>query len=51
MAEQLSKGPGNGGIAKSATGKQGIKRKLDTKNLETKYNAILKCEKGVKSKT
>ena len=51
MAEQLSKGPGNGGIAKSATGKQGIKRKYDSKTLETKYNAIIECEKGTKSKT
>lgn len=45
-AEQLSEGPGNGGIPKSATGKQGTKRKLDQKTIEFKYNVIIEFEKG-----
>lgn len=49
--EQLSEGPGNGGIAKSVSGKTGIKRKSEHKSLDVKYNAIMEFEKGQKSKS
>ena len=56
-SEQSSERTSNGGIArsenvkKSATGKIGIKRKLDYKTLDIKYNAIIEVEKGVKSRS
>ncbi|XP_053404457.1 tigger transposable element-derived protein 4-like [Mercenaria mercenaria] len=56
QSEQSSEGPSHGGIARSekpkpsATGKTGIKRKLDVKTIEVKYNAIMEVEKGQKSK-
>ena len=46
IAEQSGEGPGNGKIPRSATGKQGIKRKLEQKTLEETYEAILEVEKG-----
>ena len=49
-AEQPSEGPRNGGIARSATGKKGVKRRNDTKTFEVKYQAIMEVEKGLKSK-
>ena len=52
MAEQFSEGPGPrpGGIAGSAVPKRGVKRKLDAKSLETKYEVLMEVEKGQKSK-
>ena len=49
-AEQSREGPGNGGISGSAS-KRGVKRKLESKTLEEKYQAILEVEKDQKSKT
>ena len=47
LAEQFSEGPGPqpGGIAGSVT-KRGVKRKLDAKSLETKYEVLMEVEKG-----
>jgi hypothetical protein len=45
----MSEPPGM--INMSTTGKQGMKRMLETKTLETKYNAIMECKKGQKSQT
>ena len=39
ISEQLSGGPGNGGISKSE--KRGTKRQLDQKPLKVKFNAII----------
>ena len=52
LAEQPSQGPSvkTGGITGSAVGGKGIKRKLDVKSYETKYEAIMAVEKGVKAK-
>lgn len=51
-ADQTSEGPGvkPGGIAGSAVAGKGIKRKLDAKSYETKYDAIMTVERGGKSK-
>ena len=51
FAEQPGEGPGNGGIARSATGKKGVKRKKEPQTFETKYKAISEVEKGQKSKS
>ena len=48
MAEQPSQGPVSGGITGSA--KKGVKRKLDNKSLETKYEVLMEVEKGTRSK-
>lgn len=52
-AEQASEGPSlkTGGIAGSVASGKGIKRKLDSKSYETKYDAVMAVEKGGKSKT
>ena len=52
MTEQSSEGPGSssGGIAGSALGKKGVKRKLDSKSIETKYEVLMELEKGPKTK-
>ncbi|XP_069134649.1 tigger transposable element-derived protein 6-like [Argopecten irradians] len=49
--EQFSEGPGvkSGGITGSVFGK-GLKRKLESKSYDVKYEAIMEVEKGVKSK-
>ena len=44
-AQQPGEGPRNGGIARSATGKKGVKRRHDTKTFEVKYQAIMEVEK------
>jgi len=51
-ADQASEGPGvkPGGIAGSAVAGKGIKRKLDAKSYETKFDAIMTVELGGKSK-
>ena len=51
-AEQSSEGPrpSSGGIAGSALGKKGVKRKLDNKSIETKYEVLMELEKGQKTK-
>ena len=49
-AEQPGEGPRNGGMARSATGKKGVKRRHDTKRFEVKYQAIMEVEKGLESK-
>ena len=50
VTEQSSEGPVSGGIARSATGKSGVKRKLELKTIEEKYQVILEVEKGHKTK-
>ena len=47
LAEQSSEGPDPrpGGIAGSAASKRGVKRKLDAKSLETKYEVLMEVEK------
>ena len=49
-SEQAGEGPRNGGIARSATGKKGVKRRHDTKTFEVKYQAIMEVEKDLKLK-
>ena len=51
LAEQFSEGPGPqpGGIAGSVT-KRGVKRKLDAKSLETKYEVLMEVEKGQRTR-
>ena len=48
LAEQSGEGPGPrpGGITGSAVPKKGVKRKLDAKSLETKYEVLMEIEKG-----
>ena len=48
VAEQPSQGPVSGGITGSA--KKGVKRKLDNKSLEPKYEVLMEVEKGTRSK-
>ena len=48
VAEQSSQGPFSGGITGSA--RKGVKRKLDNKSLEMKYEVLMEVEKGVKTK-
>lgn len=50
--DQASEGPSlkTGGITSSAVTGKGIKRKLDAKSYETKYDAILAVERGGKTK-
>ena len=48
VAEQSSQGPVSGGITGSA--RKGVKRKLDNKSLEIKYEVLMEVEKGVKTK-
>ena len=48
---QFKKGHSNGRILVSATGKRGIKRRLESKTIEQKYNAIMEVEKGHRSHT
>lgn len=48
VAEQSSQGPVPGGITGSA--KKGVKRKLDNKSLELKYEVLMEVEKGTRSK-
>ena len=48
IAEQSSEGPNSRGITGSA--KRGVKRKLDNKSLETKYEVLIEVEKGTRSK-
>ena len=48
VAEQSSQGPVSGGITGSA--RKGVKRKLDDKSLEIKYEVLMEVEKGVKTK-
>ena len=51
LAEQFSEGPEPqpGGIAGSVT-KRGVKRKLDAKSLETKYEVLMEVEKGQRTR-
>ena len=51
-AEQSSEGPGpsSGGIARSALGKKGVKRKLDNKSIATKYEVLMELKNGQKTK-
>ena len=51
-ADQTSEGPSlkTGGIACSAVTGKGIKRKLDSKSYEVKYDAIVTVERGGKKK-
>ena len=51
LAEQSVEGPGPhpGGITGSAVPKRGVKRKLDAKSLETKYEVLMEVEKGHKT--
>ena len=48
VAEQPSQGPVSRGITGSA--KKGVKRKLDNKSLEPKYEVLMEVEKGTISK-
>lgn len=48
VAEQSSQGPVSGGITGSA--RKGVKRKLDNKSLELKYEVLMEVEKGLRSK-
>ena len=52
LAEQSGEGPGPrpGGITGSAVQKRGVKRKLDAKSLETKYEVLMEVEKGHKTR-
>ena len=51
-ADQTSEGPSlkTGGITGSAVTGKGIKRKLDAKSYEVKYDAIVTVERGGKTK-
>ena len=61
--EQSGEGPGRPGgitrsvtatqqsIRKSALGGKGVKRKLNVKNIDTKYEAVMAVERGEKSKS
>lgn len=61
LTEQSGEGPGqSGGIArsvktapnaKSALGGKGVKRKINMKSIDSKYEAIMAVEKGEKSKS
>ena len=49
--EQFKKGHSNRRILGSATRKHGIKRRLESKTIEQKYNTIMEIEKGHRSKS